>query len=185
VAAATITLSASEGAKSGKIWQDDESDSLEGRVDGVRRQDGSPNMNSAPDRQAIANRLALGMEDLCRHVLPHGRRVGDEWQAGWIGFRICLTIPKDEGSYCPIWDGRDPVVWVSTIDGRWHSRGPSAGDPVDLVVTTMNLAESDALEWGAAWLEQKELPLHPALLGLVRLLAEQAAMDAWNECSPL
>lgn len=132
--------------------------------------------SQAMDVEAIRLQLAPNIEMLCQELLPYGRRVGEEWHAGWLHYIVSIDL-KDGSSSCPIWDGkvaRIRVVLLGPGMGAWvDTETEKTGDPFELVKARFGLNTTDAAEWCQAWLKSKPLPLHPGLRGLVKLLVQQ------------
>ena len=86
----------------------------------------------------IAARLAARAEDLCRHLLPEGRREGSEWRCGSVqgeagkSLGVCLN-------------GAKAGVWAD------FATGPG-GDLLDLIEAVLNLDTAGAIGWAKNWL---------------------------------
>jgi hypothetical protein len=135
------------------------------------------------DVAEICSQLQEHVEVLCRQLLPQGRRIGQQWRAGWLHSRV--EIHSDGSVSCPIWDGGETQVRVELSGnpaGTWaDNESGKQGDAFELVKVVCGLEAPDALEWCVAWLSGKPLPPHPAILRLARLIAKGMAEDAINQ----
>lgn len=86
----------------------------------------------------IAAQLADRAEDLCRHLLPGGRREGAEWRCG--------SVQGEPGKSLG-------VHLNGTKAGRWadFATGES-GDLLDLIEAVLNLDTAGAIGWAKNWL---------------------------------
>ncbi len=86
----------------------------------------------------IAAQLAERAEQLCRHLLPEGRREGSEWRCG----SVRGEAGKSLGVHLT---GAKAGVWSDFASGE-------GGDLVDLVKAVTGLDTAGAIRWAKSWL---------------------------------
>ncbi len=92
-----------------------------------------------PSARHVATLLAEHIVDLCRHLLPRGRRRGGYWYAG--------NIAGEPGTSLHV-----------TLTGHWRGRwrdwaSDESGDVLDLVQAVRGFATRDeAVDWAIDWL---------------------------------
>ena len=87
---------------------------------------------------AIAAQLAGRAEQLCRHLLPEGRRKGCEWRCG--------SVQGDKGNSLGVHlNGDKAGIWSDFATG-------DSGDALDLVKAVQGLDTDGAIAWAKNWL---------------------------------
>jgi AAA domain-containing protein len=106
-----------------------------------------PANRAGGDAHKIAVALAERIEDLCRTLLPNGKRRGNEWCVG--------SINGEAGDSLRIrLSGEKAGVWCDFADES------DRGDALDLVEAVRNCSTIDAMDWARSWLgwPQREVP---------------------------
>lgn len=86
----------------------------------------------------IAQGLSAHVEDICRQLLPHGKRIGPAWCVG--------SIHGEEGKSLK-------VKLTGSKVGQWADfASTEKGDLLHLYQYTMNVSLKDAIDWGKKYL---------------------------------
>ena len=86
----------------------------------------------------IAAQLAERADDLCRHLLPEGRREGSEWRCG--------SVQGEAGKSLGVHlKGTKAGLWSDFATGE-------GGDLLDLIEAVLNLDTAGAIGWAKNWL---------------------------------
>ena len=95
-------------------------------------------MRRQPSPAEISTMLGERAEDLCRQLLPAGKRDGHKWRVGDV-----------EGN-----PGQSMIVHLNgDRAGVWHDFAPRVGgDALDLVKAVLNLDTLSAIQWAKNWL---------------------------------
>ena len=96
-------------------------------------------MPARHDAGAVSRMLAERAELLARELLPHGRRVGREWEVG--------SVDGEQGRSCRVAiAGSKAGVWSDFSTGE-------SGDALDLVAAVLFRGDrKDAFRWALSWL---------------------------------
>lgn len=96
----------------------------------------------------ISEMLANQAEDVCRHLMPSGKRNGAEWETGSTG--------GEAGKSCK-------VRLTGDRAGRWcdFASGSESGDLIDLWAVTRGVRLPDAIQEAKKWLGVHEPRMEP------------------------
>lgn len=101
------------------------------------------------DITEIKSRLNDRVEDVCRTLLPNGRRSGAEWRVGSVGGEAGSSL----GVHLV---GSKSGVWADFANG-------SSGDLIDLIAAVKGLGLAESIKWAKDFLGISEPKFSPAV----------------------